>query len=80
MKGKGEMETYFVNGRDGAPTGFVRQPSQHNSLAAVVFGMVQSRKRHQTVKRHSNSECTRFTNHSGCVHDSRSDYERIPSH
>ncbi|XP_065212348.1 adenylyl cyclase 78C-like isoform X3 [Planococcus citri] len=56
VKGKGEMETYFVNGRDGAPTGFVRQPSQHNSLAAVVFGMVQSRKRHQTVKRHSNKD------------------------
>lgn len=60
VKGKGEMETFFVNGRDGTPTGFIRQPSQHNSLAAVVFGMVQSRKRHHTVKRPSNSELWRL--------------------
>ncbi|XP_069689602.1 adenylyl cyclase 78C isoform X2 [Periplaneta americana] len=46
VKGKGDMETYFVMGRraSGIP-GFVRQPSQYNSLAAVVYGMVQARRK-----------------------------------
>lgn len=52
VKGKGEMETYFVMGRtSGGIGGFTRQPSQHASLAAVVFGMVQARRRQNTVKR-----------------------------
>lgn len=62
VKGKGEMETYFVNGKGGPPRGFIRQPSQHNSWAVMVLGVVQSRKRYRTVKRHCNSEWTRFTN------------------
>ncbi|KAI1290360.1 Adenylate cyclase type 8 [Halotydeus destructor] len=47
VKGKGEMETYFVNGRkmDRTPS-FGRQSSnQENSLTAVVYGMVQVRKK-----------------------------------
>ncbi|CAL8110129.1 unnamed protein product [Orchesella dallaii] len=51
VKGKGEMETYFVRGR--APSRFRRyeQGSSQNrkSLAAVVFGMVQARRR-QTIR------------------------------
>lgn len=51
VKGKGEMETYFVKGR--APSRFRRyeQGSSQNrkSLAAVVFGMVQARRR-QTIR------------------------------
>jgi len=50
VKGKGHMETWFVSGRRAAhPTGVERQPSQHNSLAAVVYGMVQARRR-QTLR------------------------------
>ncbi|XP_071529549.1 adenylate cyclase type 8-like [Panulirus ornatus] len=51
VKGKGEMDTYFVLGRK-APTQmpFIRQPSTYNSLAEVVYGMVQARKK-QTIKR-----------------------------
>ncbi|XP_039295590.1 adenylate cyclase type 8 isoform X1 [Nilaparvata lugens] len=49
VKGKGEMETYYVVGRSVGP--FTRQPSQHASLAAVVYGMVQARRRQNTVKR-----------------------------
>lgn len=48
VKGKGEMETYFVNGKGGPPRGFIRQPSQHNSWAVMVLGVVQSRKRYRT--------------------------------
>ncbi|XP_026684774.1 uncharacterized protein LOC103516636 [Diaphorina citri] len=33
--------------------GFTRHPSQHNSLAAVVYGMVQARRRKNTIKRPS---------------------------
>uniref|UniRef100_A0A1B6DLF8 adenylate cyclase n=1 Tax=Clastoptera arizonana TaxID=38151 RepID=A0A1B6DLF8_9HEMI len=52
VKGKGEMETYYVLGRSmGGFGGFARQPSQHASLAAVVYGMVQARRRQNTVKR-----------------------------
>ncbi|XP_045472864.1 adenylyl cyclase 78C-like isoform X1 [Harmonia axyridis] len=40
VKGKGFMETYFVNGRQiGKPPIFQRQPSHHNSLTAVVYAM-----------------------------------------
>ncbi|KAK6625225.1 hypothetical protein RUM43_005516 [Polyplax serrata] len=54
VKGKGHMETYFVLGKR-FDTGsiFVRQPSQNNSLAAVVYTMVQARRK-QTIKRSSN--------------------------
>ncbi|XP_075236866.1 adenylyl cyclase 78C isoform X2 [Lycorma delicatula] len=49
VKGKGEMETYYVIGRTaGGFGGFTRQPSQHASLAAVVYGMVQARRRQNT--------------------------------
>ncbi|RZF48787.1 hypothetical protein LSTR_LSTR008136 [Laodelphax striatellus] len=52
VKGKGEMETYYVVGRAASGPGpFTRQPSQHASLAAVVYGMVQARRRQNTVKR-----------------------------
>nr|CAD7601986.1 unnamed protein product [Timema genevievae] len=51
VKGKGEMETYFVVGRiSGRAAGFTRQPSTYNSLAAVVYGMLQARRR-QTIKK-----------------------------
>ncbi|KAL1449558.1 hypothetical protein WDU94_002051 [Cyamophila willieti] len=54
VKGKGDMETYFVSGRASTdPAGFTRHPSQHNSLAAVVYGMVQARRRKNTIKRPS---------------------------
>ncbi|KAI4466400.1 adenylate cyclase type 1 [Holotrichia oblita] len=46
VKGKGEMETYFVIGRrSGRPPTFQRQPSQCNSLAAVVYAVAQTRKK-----------------------------------
>lgn len=49
------METYFVTGkRPEAVSGFVRQPSQNSSLAAVVYTMVQARRK-QTVKRSNQS-------------------------
>uniref|UniRef100_A0A1B6EMX3 adenylate cyclase n=1 Tax=Cuerna arida TaxID=1464854 RepID=A0A1B6EMX3_9HEMI len=52
VKGKGEMETYYVVGRAAGTQGaFTRTPSQHASLAAVVYGMVQARRRQNTVKR-----------------------------
>ncbi|KAK7017052.1 Adenylate cyclase type 8, partial [Halocaridina rubra] len=51
VKGKGEMDTYFVVGkRASSRSTFSRQPSTYNSLAAVVYGMVQARKK-QTIKR-----------------------------
>nr|CAD7457888.1 unnamed protein product [Timema tahoe] len=51
VKGKGQMETYFVVGRiSGRAAGFTRQPSTYNSLAAVVYGMLQARRR-QTIKK-----------------------------
>ncbi|XP_046393451.1 adenylate cyclase type 8-like isoform X2 [Ischnura elegans] len=53
VKGKGDMETYYVIGRKASRTpGFSRMPSTYNSLAAVVYGMVQARRR-QTVKKGS---------------------------
>ncbi|KAJ8871129.1 hypothetical protein PR048_027433 [Dryococelus australis] len=51
VKGKGEMETYYVVGRRSSRAGgFTRQPSTYNSLAAVVYGMVQARRK-QTIKK-----------------------------
>lgn len=51
VKGKGEMETYFVQRRRGDTSlSFIRQPSKNNSLAAVVYTMVQTRKK-QSIKR-----------------------------
>ncbi|KAK3868218.1 hypothetical protein Pcinc_026384, partial [Petrolisthes cinctipes] len=51
VKGKGEMDTYFVLGRKASQRQFInRQPSTYNSLAEVVYGMVQARKK-QTIKR-----------------------------
>lgn len=61
VKGKGEMETYYVLGRSmGEFGGFARQPSQHASLAAVVYGMVQARRRQNTVKRPHSREFSGF--------------------
>jgi len=50
VKGKGEMETYLVVGKEtGSPAGVQRQPSSRSSLAAVVYGMVRARRKH-TIK------------------------------
>ncbi|KAE8736528.1 hypothetical protein FOCC_FOCC018017 [Frankliniella occidentalis] len=50
VKGKGRMETSYVVGRRaGRAAGFQRQASQYSSLAAVVYGMVQARRR-QTLR------------------------------
>lgn len=47
VKGKGQMETYFVMGRQqGRPQTFQRQPSHYSTLAAVVYAMAQTRKKH----------------------------------
>lgn len=47
VKGKGQMETYFVLGKNASgPQCFQRQPSQYNSLAAVVYAMAQTRRKH----------------------------------
>ncbi|KAL0271987.1 UNVERIFIED_CONTAM: hypothetical protein PYX00_005133 [Menopon gallinae] len=55
VKGKGNMETYFVLGkRCEKSSSFVRHPSQNNSLAAVVYTMVQARRK-QTIKRSTNA-------------------------
>ncbi|CAB0016982.1 unnamed protein product [Nesidiocoris tenuis] len=51
VKGKGEMETFFVLGRGDAEEDSTPKPTiQHASLAAVVYGMVQARRRHNTLK------------------------------
>nr|XP_045612340.1 adenylyl cyclase 78C-like isoform X1 [Procambarus clarkii] len=51
VKGKGEMDTYFVLGRKAShQRQFSRHASTYNSLAEVVYGMVQARKK-QTIKR-----------------------------
>ena len=56
VKGKGDMETYYVMGRKaGHAPGFVRQPSTYSSLATVVYGMLQARRR-QTIKKSATSE------------------------
>ncbi|XP_049822606.1 adenylyl cyclase 78C isoform X2 [Aethina tumida] len=47
VKGKGRMETYFVMGRHmSRPASFQRQPSHYSSLAAVVYAMAQTRRKH----------------------------------
>jgi hypothetical protein len=57
VKGKGDMETYYVMGRrTGRAPGFVRQPSTYSSLATVVYGMLQARRR-QTIKKSATCEC-----------------------
>ncbi|RWS13387.1 adenylate cyclase type 8-like protein, partial [Dinothrombium tinctorium] len=46
VKGKGEMETYYVLGKKiERSKSFGRQQNTENSLAAVVYGMVQVRKK-----------------------------------
>jgi adenylate cyclase 8 len=56
VKGKGDMETYYVMGRKASHApGFVRQPSTYSSLATVVYGMLQARRR-QTIKKSATSE------------------------
>ncbi|KAJ8960771.1 hypothetical protein NQ318_020065 [Aromia moschata] len=47
VKGKGPMETYFVMGRQvKRPPSFQRQPSHYSSLAAVVYALAQTRRKH----------------------------------
>lgn len=64
VKGKGEMKTYFVVGKKGAvANNLSRQSSQISSLATVVYGMVQARRRQNTVKkRHFHRECASTNN------------------
>ncbi|VVC36628.1 Hypothetical protein CINCED_3A015230 [Cinara cedri] len=64
VKGKGEMNTHFVVGKKGAvANNLSRQSSQISSLATVVYGMVQARRRQNTVKkRHFNRECASTNN------------------
>jgi hypothetical protein len=51
VKGKGQMETFFVLGREEPrEESTPKQTVQHASLAAVVYGIVQTRRRHNTVK------------------------------
>lgn len=58
VKGKGDMETYYILGRRTSRSAtFTRQPSQYNSLAAVVYGMVQARRR-QTIRKGNTSSNT----------------------
>jgi len=68
VKGKGEMQTYFVVGKKGAVTNTLsRQSSQISSLATVVYGMVQARRRQNTVKKrhfHREFASTNNTNYS----------------
>lgn len=47
VKGKGPMETYFVIGKQhGKPANFQRQPSHYSTLAAVMYAMAQTRRKH----------------------------------
>nr|CAI5841533.1 unnamed protein product [Callosobruchus analis] len=47
VKGKGLMETYYVTGRQAKrPPSFQRQPSHPSSLAAVVYALAQTRRKH----------------------------------
>ncbi|GLG93786.1 Soluble guanylate cyclase 89Db, partial [Gryllus bimaculatus] len=58
VKGKGDMETFYVLGKRAKWASVItRQPSNYNSLAAVVYGMVQAHRR-RTV-RSKNSKCLR---------------------
>ena len=46
VKGKGEMQTYLVIGKEsGSPKGVHRQASCRSSLAAVVGCLVRARRR-----------------------------------
>lgn len=46
VKGKGTMETYFVLGKGGLRTeGTYRDRSHGRSLAAIVYGVVQARRK-----------------------------------
>ncbi|CAH1402811.1 unnamed protein product [Nezara viridula] len=59
VKGKGEMETYFVLGKEEKIQETTSKPTfQHASLAAVVYGMVQARRRHLTMKRSNHGGST----------------------
>lgn len=50
VKGKGHMETCYVLGRlSGSASAIKKQASTYSSLAAVVYGMVQARRR-QTLR------------------------------
>ncbi|XP_043287752.1 adenylyl cyclase 78C isoform X2 [Venturia canescens] len=52
VKGKGTMETYFVLGRSDAPAeGVSRHRSNCRSLAAVVYGVVQARRKQMRALR-----------------------------
>lgn len=68
VKGKGEMRTHFVVGKKGAvANNLSRQSSQISSLATVVYGMVQARRRQNTVKKrhfHREFASTNNTNYS----------------
>ncbi|XP_060516864.1 adenylate cyclase type 8 [Cylas formicarius] len=47
VKGKGLMETYFVVGRQVTrPPSFQRQASNYSTLAAVVYALAQTRRKH----------------------------------
>ena len=62
VKGKGEMQTYLVVGKEtGSPAGVQRQPSSRSSLAAVVYGMVRARRRHTTSVKGTHSLINLFT-------------------
>ena len=45
VKGKGTMETYFVLGKELHAEGTSRHRSMCRSLAAVVYGVVQARRK-----------------------------------
>ncbi|XP_044750302.1 adenylyl cyclase 78C [Coccinella septempunctata] len=50
VKGKGPMETYFIAGRQiGKPPIFQRQPSHHNSFAAVMYCWAQAKKKQNST-------------------------------
>ncbi|XP_057332625.1 adenylyl cyclase 78C isoform X2 [Microplitis mediator] len=50
VKGKGTMETYFVLGKDTQQSDIVsRNRSMCRSLAAVVYGVVQARRKQMTI-------------------------------
>lgn len=50
VKGKGEMQTYLVVGKESvSPKGVHRQVSCRSSLAAVVYGLVRARRRRNNV-------------------------------
>lgn len=62
VKGKGLMETYFVIGRQVTrPPSFQRQPSNYSTLAAVVYALAQTRKKHTgNTRKFINDPFSRF--------------------